>query len=56
MAILIPVMATALVGVAVGALPALVWDRPLTRGAAWGTRGGALVGAVAVALLALSPS
>ena len=55
MATLVPVMATALVGAAVGALLARVWQRPLSLGAAWGTLGGALFGGVALVLLTLSP-
>ena len=55
MATLVPVMGTALVGTAVGAVLSLAWGRPLVLGAAWGTLGGALFGLAAFALLALSP-
>jgi len=55
MVLLLPVAGTGLVGGAVGALWALLYERPLLWGARWGALGGLAFGAVAVALLALAP-
>jgi hypothetical protein len=55
MTVVIPVLGTGVVGLAVGCLMALTYNRPLLRGALWGGAGGLAFGAIAAAVLAVSP-
>jgi len=55
MTTIVPIVGTGVVGLAVGCLMALTYDRSLLRGALWGCAGGLPFGSVAAIALAISP-
>ena len=55
MTTIVPIVGTGVVGLAVGCLMALTYDRSLLRGALWGSAGGLAFGSVAAIALAISP-
>lgn len=55
MTTIVPIVGTGVVGLAVGCLMALTYNRSLLRGVLWGSVGGLAFGSVAAVVLAVSP-
>ena len=55
MTTVVPIIGTGIVGLAVGCLMALTYNRSLLHGALWGSAGGLAFGSVAAVALAVSP-